>query len=202
MMWYAISIAFICVFFMVFFRKNIRAFIDRAYEFKYPGGEIKSKNPSQEPVDTTVSSTEDRMREFDSPVLQEQERLINEALTRVGPEKERFLVHGLAITKLSLAFEQIYSTIWGSQIYILEHLNDRRLIGALKEDIKTSFYDEAAIRWPNSFTNYSYDVYLNFLKSSNLIIEQNESLFITDFGVDFLQYLTRTGKSGSRFKPG
>lgn len=201
-MWIAISIAAICIVFMVLFQKNIRAFIDRAYKFKYPGGELVTKNPSQELVDTTVSSTEDRMREFDSPILREQENLINESLTRVGPEKERFLVRDLAITKLSLAFERIYSVIWGSQIYILEYLNDRRLIGALKEDIKTSFYDDAVRRWPDRFVGYSFDMYLGFLKESNLIIEKNESLFITNFGVEFLRYLTSTGKSGARFKPG
>ena len=199
----AIAITILGIFFMVFFRKNIRAFIDRAIKVKYPGGELETRNPSQEPVDTTVSSTEDRMREFDSPVLREQVNSINSELTSTqGPERERFLVRYLAIIKLDLAFERIYSIIWGSQIYILEYLNSRRLIGALKEGIKTSYYDDAATRWPASLTGYSYDMYLGFLKESNLIIERNETLFITEFGVDFLQYLTRTGKSDARFKYG
>jgi len=202
MMWLAISIITICVFFMVFFHKNIRAFIDRTRTVKYRDSEVVTENPSQEPVDTTVSPTEEYTREFDSPVLQEQKRLINEALTRVGPEKERFLVRELAITQLSLAFERTYSTIWGGQICILEELNDRRTLGSSKEEIKTSFYDVAVTKWPNYFTNYSYDEYLDFLKASNLMREENETLFINALGIEFLQYLTQTGKSGARFKPG
>lgn len=199
----AIAITILGIFFMVFFRKNIRAFIDRAIKVKYPGGELETRNPSQEPVDTTVSSTEDRMREFDSPVLLEQENLINRELTSIqGLERERFLVRALATTNLAFAFEQIHSTIWGSQICLLEHLNNRRIIGASKEDIRISYYEDAATRWPAFFTNFSYDMYLGFLKESNLIIERGETLLITEFGVDFLQYLTRTGKSGTRFKYG
>ena len=205
-MWLALAIIIICIFFMVLFRKNIGALLDRTRKVKYGSGEIQTENPSQEPVNTTVSPTEDRMREFDSPVLREQENSINAALTRggttQGPEKERFLVRALAITRLALAFEQIHFIIWGSQIYILEYLNDRRLIGASKENIKTSFYDIAVTRWPNFFTNYSYDMYLGFLKASNLIREENEVLFITPFGMEFLQYLTNTGKSSAHFKPG
>jgi len=198
----AIAITILGIFFMVFFRKNIRTFLDRADKFKYRGVEIETENPSQEPVDTTVSSTEELMREFDSPILLEQENLINRELTSIqGLEREKFLVRYLSITKLELAFERIYSLIWGSQICILEHLNDRRTIGASKENIKTIFYDDAVIKWPGFFTNYSYEMYLDFLKSSNLIIERGETLFITEFGVDFLQYLTRIGKSGARFKP-
>ncbi len=200
-MWIAISIAAICIFFMVFFHKNIRALLDRTRKVTYHGGELETLNPSQELPDTTVSSTEERMREFDSPVLRDQENLINGELTgvRTAPEKEKFLVRALALTKLALAFEQIHSIIWGSQIYILEYLNDRRTLGASKQDIKTSFYDVAIARWP--FIN-PYETYLGFMKASNLIREENESLFITNFGVEFLRYLTSTGKSNARFKPG
>ncbi|MGA1980793.1 MAG: hypothetical protein ABSG99_09605 [Sedimentisphaerales bacterium] len=202
-MWIGISIVVLGLFFMLFFQKNIKGILDRTQKVKYGSGEIQTENPSQEPVDSTVSSTEEHTREFDSPVLREQVDLINNELTSMqASEKERFLVRYLSIVKLELAFERIYSIIWGSQIYILEHLNDRRFIGASKEDIKTSFYDPAVTRWPTFFRNYSYEAYLAFLKSSNLVREEGPLLFVTDFGVDFLQYLTRTGKSSARFKLG
>ena len=208
-MWMAlaigISIITVCIFFMIFFRKNIRASIDRIKGVKYGRAEIQTESISQEPVDTTVSSTEKLMKALDNPVLQEGEDLISETLRKAsvkeGPEREKLLIRYLAATNLALTLERIDSVIWGSQIYILEHLNVNRL-GVLKDNIKTIYYDEAAEKWPPFFTNYSYDAYLGFLKNSNLVLEQDGCLLITILGVEFLQYLARIGKSGARFRIG
>lgn len=208
-MWMAlaigISIITVCIFFMVFFQKNIKALIDRIKGVKYGGTELQTENPSQEPVDTTVSSTEKLMKALDNPVLQEGEDLISEALRKAGvkegPEREKLLIRYLAANNFALTVERIDSAIWGSQICILEHLNVNRL-GVLKDDIKTIYYDDAAEKWPPFYTNYSYDAYLGFLKNSNLVLEQDGYLLITMLGVEFLQYLARIGKSGARFRIG
>lgn len=207
-MWMAlaigISIITVCIFFMVFFQKNIRASIDRIKGVKYGRAEIQTESPSQEPVDTTASSTEKLMKALDNPALQEGEDLINETLRKAGikegPEREKLLIRYLAATNLALTFERIDSVIWGSQIYILEHLNESRL-GVSKEKIKAAYYDDAVEKWPPFFANYSYDNYLGFLKDSNLVLEKDRYLFITKLGVEFLQYLARIGKSGARFRP-
>ena len=205
MMWIGISIIIVCIFFMVFFQKNIRVLIDKIKGVKYGRAEIQTVSPSQEPVDTTASSTEKLMKALDNPVLQEGEDLISEMLTKAGikegPERGKLLIRYLAATNLALIFVRIDSVIWGSQIYILEHLNVSRL-GVSKEEIKTTYYDDAVKKWPPTFANYSYDAYLGFLKNSNLILEENGNMLITKLGVEFLQYLARIGKSGARFRPG
>jgi len=48
----------ICLFFMVFFQRNIRALIDRTKRVKYGHAEVQTDNPSQEPIDTTANSAE------------------------------------------------------------------------------------------------------------------------------------------------
>lgn len=179
--------------------------MDRIKGVKYGRAEIQTESPSQEPVDTTVSSTEKLMKALDNPILQEGEDLISETLRKAGvkegPEREKLLIRYLAATNLALALQRIDSVIWGSQIYILEHLNVSRS-GVLKEEIKTAYYDDAVKKWPPTFTNYSYDNYLGFLKDSNLVHEQDGYLLITMLGVEFLQYLARIGKSGARFRSG
>ena len=204
-MWIGISIIAVCIFFMVFFHKNIRALMDRIKGIKYGSTELQTESPSQEPVDTTASSTEKLMKALNNPIIQEAEDFINETLTKAdvkeGPEREKLLIRYLAASHLALALERINSAIWGSQIYILEHLNVSRL-GVSKEEIKTTYYDDAVKKWPPTFANYSYDAYLGFLKNSNLILEGNGNLLITKLGVEFLQYLARIGKSGARFRPG
>ncbi len=204
MVWIGLSIIVVSVFFMVFFRKNIRTLIDRIKEVSRNGIRT-SETPLQESVDTTVSSTEELMKALDSPVLREQEDLINKTLrdldVKQGQEKEKLLIRYLAASHLALIFKQIDFAIWGSQIYILEHLNEQRQ-GVSKEDIKTPYYDDAVKKWPNFFANYSYDAYIDFLKNSNLVLEENGYLLITILGVEFLQYLIRTGSSRARFRYG
>lgn len=208
-MWMAlaigISIIIICIFFMVFFHKNIRTLIDRTKEVRYGRAGIQTDNLQQNPPDAKPDIAEELMKAVDSPVLRKEEDFINEFLKKAGvkggTEKEKLLTRYLASTHLAFVFEQIFSMIWGSQIYILEDLNGRRT-GVLKEEIKTLYYDEAVKRWSNFFVNYSYDAYLGFLKDRNLVVEKDGRLFIADYGVEFLGYLAKTGRSGARFRFG
>ena len=57
------------------------------------------------------------------------------------------------------------------------------------------FYDKAAQDYPNVFTNFPYDTYLNFLSSNLLITEENGKYYITYMGVDFLNYIINTSKN-------
>jgi len=199
------AIVILGIFFMVFFQKNLRALIDRIKRLKYGRTEIQAETQPQNTPDTKPDITEQLMRQLDSPVLREREDLINEQLKKVGvqdgPDKEKVLIRYLATANLALIFERTDRLIWGSQLYILEYLNDRRPLGVLKEDIKTAYYDEAAKRWPIMFENYPYEDYLNFLKNSGLVIEKDGNLVITVFGVQFLQYLTAMGRSQARLRP-
>lgn len=88
-------------------------------------------------------------------------------------------------------FDLIYYSIFGSQIRILEKLNT--LQPSTKDSLKI-FYEHSKNSNPNFFENYSFDDYLNFLFSFNLIIENDGAIRITILGVDFLKYLSETNK--------
>lgn len=88
-------------------------------------------------------------------------------------------------------FDSIYSTIFGSQIRILERLNT--LQPESRDSLK--FYYESAKKYnPKFYENYPYEDYLNFLFSFNLIREDDEIIQLTILGVDFLKYLTESNK--------
>jgi hypothetical protein len=201
----ALAIIIVCLAFMLIFRKEIQSLLNRTKTVKYGGGEIQTENPSQEPINATASSTDAIMKKFDNPLLREQEEIINENLKKDGilqADKEKVLIRYLALTHFELSFLRIESAIWGSQIYILEELNDRRTSGSSKESIKINHYDDAVKKWPERFVGYTFDMYLDFLKSSNLVLERDGNLYITNLGVEFLQYLAKIGRSGARFRPG
>lgn len=88
-------------------------------------------------------------------------------------------------------FNKIYSAIYGSQIRILQILNGSNL--ETKETVKF-LYDFAKDRNPEYYMNYSYDQYLNFLESYDLIsLDTNRKISITLLGRDFLKFIIEMG---------
>lgn len=86
------------------------------------------------------------------------------------------------------SFEKVYDTIYGSQIRLLQRLNHTSV--ETKSSLKL-YYDNAVKNYPDAYKTYSYESYLNYLKSKGLIVmqEQDENIQIAHFGVDFLRYL-------------
>lgn len=193
----------ICYIFMKIFRQSIEGLFGRIREISKKG--IKTAPEQQQKLaDTNALSKEQLMEAFDSPILREQENAIQKDLTTRGitdsNDMVKVLTRHFAATKLFLSFEVVDNLIWGSQIYILEELNGKRM-GATKEDIKI-FYDDSEKKWPQLFSGYPYDAYLDFLKNLTVITEQDGRLFITIYGVEFLGYLVKTGRSNARFRIG
>ena len=191
-----------CIFFIIF-RRSIAGLLGRTSEIGRKGLKTMPEQ-SQKLADTNKTPTEELMETFNSQIIREREVAIQTYLeTRSvssNNDKIKVLTRHLAIVQLFSSFEKTYNLIYGSQVCILEELNEKRL-GVLKEDIKR-FYDDGEIKWPQFFLDYSFDAYLNFLKTSGIITEKDGCLFITNYGVEFLEYLARTGRSNARFRFG
>lgn len=89
-------------------------------------------------------------------------------------------------------FDTIYTSIFGSQIRILQRLNT---LNPENKDSIEVYYENAKRSNPNFYENYSYNDYLHFLINFNLIIvEKDETIQITILGADFLKYLIESNK--------
>ena len=82
-----------------------------------------------------------------------------------GPQREQFLIRQLASGAITYIFDVIWYTVYGSQLRALEQLNARPLSLA---QLKT-FYDEANQKYPAMYPFYSFDKWLNYLRSWLLI---------------------------------
>ena len=141
------------------------------------------------------------MKAFDSIILLDYEERIKKDLEnrRIDDKKAiEILCRHLAGTQIALNFEQIYSTIWGSQINLLKYLNSRVPTGDTADNLKVIFYETAAIIHPLIYAGYPFENYLYFLRSRTLIMEENGIYNITNLGRDFLVYMMQTGKSEAR----
>jgi len=191
--------------FICMFRRNIAGLLDRAKTVGYRGVELQADIPDQTHRDVGKAAADRLVHALDSPALKDTEKFIRELLTNLkideAGDKEKVLIRYLAADELLIRFMQVESSIWGSQIYILEHLNDARE-GIPKEEVKAVYYDKAAEKYAEVYALYTYDNYLAYLRAFGLIIDRNGRLCISQFGVEFLQYLINRGKSGARFRAG
>ena len=197
-----LAIILISIGFFFIFHKGLSSLISRISKIGREG--LEATPPTT--ISSQKSSTEEKlsyeqlMKAFDSVVLREQEENIKKELENFTfpgeQEKINVLVKYLASTRIALRFSYTEKSIWGSQIRILEFLNSK-VDGATEEEVK-AFYDIAAKAFPETFSNYSFDKYINFLTSHILIVKKNSNLLITNLGRDFLTYLVNTGNTGFR----
>ena len=125
---------------------------------------------------------------FRTAVLQETN------LDNIPTDKEKtelLLNYSIAIYIIK-HYEMIYNAIYGSQLMILQQLNTFAFEN--NETLKR-YYNYAVEQSPKFYDNYPYEDYIEFLYSFNLIVEEEDRVKITILGVDFLKYITETGKS-------
>ncbi len=184
------------ILFMIGFYKPITSLIGRVQEINKSGIRT-SPSQIQQGSEQARQAADEIMKTFDNILLKEIEDSINKDLETKGLGKSeeaiKVLVRLLASNRVLLAFESLYSIIWGSQISILQTLNtkpDGETIDAFRP-----IYDFASSLYPDAFNNYSFDRYIDFLKKTNLITPLGDRYYITVFGREFLSYLIRSGRN-------
>jgi hypothetical protein len=182
------------------FRKPISALLNRTHKISKEGIQTLPQQTQQRPETFEKKTVVQELKEaFDSVTLREHETSIRRDLDQRGLKNEQetidILIRHLAAAQIARHFEFVNSSIWGSQINLLEHLNGS-LEGELNENLRV-FYDQAGLTPPIS-EEYPFERYLNFLILNNLIIQEEEKYKITNLGRDFLGYLVATGRTRPR----
>ena len=109
-------------------------------------------------------------------------------------ERERFLVRALAVGGLSYLHDMTYSSVFRSQLDVLEMLNTR---GATTIDALKPYYDAAAAANHEVYAKHSFEAWLAYMKGQALIRQDGNVVQITVRGKDFLRYLVQEGKSAN-----
>ena len=63
-------------------------------------------------------------------------------------------------------------------------------VGRATVDDAREFFKPYAEQFPQVYNNYGFDGWLGFLKNNTLVVQNGNLLEISDFGRDFLLYLT------------
>ncbi len=103
-------------------------------------------------------------------------------------EKVKYLIRSYVNMEFDYLFERIISAIYGSQILLLEELEQNRA-GFNEDYVNRNYYAVAAAKDPVRYENYSYENYMDFLAKRFTITKVGDNWKITDFGLDFMDYL-------------
>ena len=108
----------------------------------------------------------------------------------IDSDTARVLLSYTGALFIALDFERIYSSIWGSQISILNFLNTR--ISAGRTEIQL-YYEVSETLYPEVFKTYPFEKYIAFLVSQGLVQQDADVYTITLKGRTFLLYLVNQG---------
>lgn len=184
---------------VLIFRKSLINLFNRINKIGYKGALLETNQPSQTQIneEKRPSSTLDQsVRLLSEETLKESEQIVRSQsnLDSIDDKDKKIetLLNYSKIMVVYFQFEQIYSVIFGSQIQILELLNTGVIEN--KQSLK-HFYDIAAKTYPETYQQYDYESYFNFLTAYNLIdCDHNGQVRIKMYGVDFLKYLVQYQK--------
>jgi len=134
----------------------------------------------------------------DSIVIDDYEKLIIKDLKDKNLDCEsdtsKVLIKHLAGTQISLYFEILNQDIFSSQIEFLRALNDSIPDG--KSDEFVDGYASKIIASNSEiFGSWTTPDYLKFLYQKELIIQKDKHIAITNYGVEYLAWLVKSGRS-------
>lgn len=109
-------------------------------------------------------------------------------LTKEKPSwsREDVLLNAFADLDAALILERIYSSMFGSQIDLINSLSKNN--NEAKIDVAKSIYDKATTDWPTMYPDYSYEDWLNYLVASGVILINDDQIKLTNVGTAFKPY--------------
>ena len=196
--WPHFAFAFGVVFLLVF-HAQLRALLGRITSIDktgirtQPNPEIQREDPKK------IEAAQELLLAIgNTVVLQDIEgRIRNELTTRqlsVEGETTKVLIKYLAAAQVGLEFEQIQNLIFGSQIYLLNKLNQVTGQGQSLTLIESHF-EHVQNMFSDSFADWTLEKYLHFLFERRLIVLQDGRYHITNLGKEYLVWKARTGRA-------
>lgn len=188
--------------FVLLFRTQIGSLIGRVTSIDKSGIKTQSAPELQLDDHKRAEVAHELMQAIGSSVaLSDVEGRIRAELTAkslpVDNETSRVLLKYLAAATLSVQFEQVHSLIFGSQIFLLKKLNEVAGRGRQRQDLEKHFEHVKSL-FPDSFSDWNLDQYIEFLVGRSLILEKDGVFHITNLGNDYLVWITRSNKPENR----
>ncbi len=185
----------ICI---VIFKKQLENLLLRVTSIEKSGIKLTNNPEVQKELERKEEVQELHTAIGDTIILKTVEDKIKEELKEKSLEIEGdtigILIKALAATQIHIQFEQIYNAIFGGQIFLLKKLNEARSQG-IDLQLMKSYFDDIQEAHPGFLREWSLERYLEFLIGSDLITQIDGKYHLENFGVEYLSWMARTGKT-------
>lgn len=182
---------------MALFRSPLSRLLDRTRRIGKTGLEADPQ-AQDSALQIKASAADELQRLFDNALLVQRETVIQAELERLAfrdtSDREKFLIRLLAAAVIIQQFERTYALVFGSQLGVLQFLNTMGAVGA-PINVLQPWYDQAAGKEPAFYQNYTFDQWLSFLQTNQLLVRSEDTVTITLEGKEFLKYLLHQGYS-------
>lgn len=178
-------------------REPLLSAIPRISSVKGPGIEVnldsakESQIAKTEPKEVQSVSIIANLPKTDAIRALEQ-RIRNELPNYPLNEHQELLINAVALLNLEKHFAFVYMNIFGSQIQVLQNINERG--GVLSIEAAESGFDEIKVVHPE-LGDWTLERYTAFLESNHLLERDGQLIRLTSAGRDFIQFLVRYGLS-------
>jgi hypothetical protein len=141
------------------------------------------------------------LKTFDNQLLLEQEgyitKFLDDSAVRDPADREQVLTRYLASCYIAMRFENVFQSIFNSQLNALNLLNSTAPDGLPFAALKP-WYELGKATYPGMYVSYTFDEWLGYLSRMILIKTADATrVQITVFGREFLKYLVDNGYSYS-----
>jgi len=195
----ASSVLLFAIFLCLYFRVEVRKLFPRIKSIGAAGVSL-SEAQSKSAEETKLTFEKQFDMHSRSPVLISKEEEIWKELDQRGisteEERVKLLVRALATRIIDFECERASLLIFGSQLELLVEINahqDGQKIQTIKDWYSTSVQSQYS-----DLQNYAFSEYIGFLINRILLQKEGDSVVITQFGKEFLQYLVRNGQTHRR----
>jgi hypothetical protein len=114
----------------------------------------------------------------------------------VAGQREDLLIELLAGALTRETWERVYLLIFGSQIRLLQSLNQS--LGGLPEAEARAIYETAMTQLPELYKETPFESWIAFVETTTLVSRNVENYVLTPYGRGFLKYLVAQGLSFER----
>jgi hypothetical protein len=189
-------LSIVLIVFLVIFRSGIASLIVRIRSIGTKGVAVRDHLEQKPQPATDPREAADQLLtqlNVNQYVLAQQQAIVADLKAKnlpIDSETARVLLGYTSALFVALNFERIYSSIWGSQLMILNFLNSR--ISVSRGELQP-YYEIGRITNPEAFESYPFETYIDFLLSQGLIQQQGDRCSITPKGRTFLIHLVNQG---------
>jgi hypothetical protein len=183
-------------------RRPLGAVMDRMRSLKVPGVEITAAKQDESIAkadaivpSVTAAAAPQHLLNFNSLLVK---RVADDLRKKVAAQfadnpsaRETYLVEIAADAIAAVAFDYVYSLIYGSQLAAVRDLNSA---GAVHVEKLKPYFEAAKANFPSLYETDTFERWLGWLTQiASLVAQDGEVVTITDIGRDFLQFVISRG---------